>query len=172
MITAAHAKEALCRSYIIAVASACRQNLWLRAEFDYGVDGQFKLVEQRGPNIRETAYGFEFQAKASVNWTVDSGTIKYDLDAVAYNDLADRAGRTNCVPFFLILLCLPPDEATWSYFSDESLTLRRCAYFLQVRGPLTQNSSTHRIEIPLTNALTPAAVLNILNGIKSGAIQP
>ena len=172
MITAAHAKEALCRSYIIAVASACRQNLWLHGEFDYGVDGSFKLVEQRGPKLRETGYGFEFQAKASVNWSADGGVIRYDLDAEAYNNLAERAGQPNSIPFFLILLCLPEDEATWSHFGDECLTLRRCAYFLQLKGPLTPNTSTHRIEIPLTNALTPESVLNLLQAVKNGAVQP
>lgn len=172
MITAEHAKESLCRSYVIAVASAARQNLWLGGEFDYGVDGIFKLVEPRGKRLRETGFAIDFQAKTTVKWSIGSGQVIYDLEAKAFNDLAERAGQTASTPFFLVLMCLPADEKTWSNFASDCLTVRNCAYFLQIRSQLTKNKGTTRIEIPVGNALTPESLTKLLKGVKDGSIQP
>jgi hypothetical protein len=172
MITAEHAKESLCRSYVIAVASAARQNLWLGGEHDYGVDGIFRLVEPRGDRLRETGFSLDFQAKASVDWNVSGESIAYDLEAKNYNVLAERATQTRSTPFFLVLLCLPREEKEWVQFTADSLTVKRCAYYLQLSGGLTGNAATCRVSIPQTNALTPASLTTLLERVKSGAIQP
>lgn len=172
MITAEHAKESLCRSYVIAVASAARQNLWFGGEHDYGVDGMFRLVEPRGGRLRETGFSLDFQAKASVDWSDSGDNIAYDLEAKNYNDLAERATQTRSTPFFLVLLCLPREEDEWLQFTPDSLTLKRCAYYLQLSGGLTGNAATCRVSIPRANALTPANLIALLTGVKTGAIQP
>lgn len=173
MITVPHAKELLCRSYITAVASKAQQNVRIGSEHDYGVDGCFKKVELRGKRRHETGIALDFQAKASVDWTIDKDHVVYDLEKKAYNDLVGRAGQTRCVPFFLILFCLPRDEVTWSTFDAEQLVIKKCAYFAQPRGMVASDEKgTKRIKIPINDVLTPEALVTLLEGIKSGAVQP
>ncbi len=173
MITVQHAKEAICRSYVITVASVARQNLHLGAEQDYGVDGTFRKVELRGTRHHEIGIALDFQAKASVDWTVDGTDIVYDLETKSYNDLVERAIQPRSIPFYLILLCLPPDEIDWAVFDAEYLMIKRCAYIARPQGLLVANeNSRKRIRIPISNALTPQTLVDLLEGIKSGSIQP
>ena len=97
--------------------------------------------------------------------------IVYDLEADAYNDLLSRAG-TGVLPFLLVLLCIPKDEAVWLDVSADRLILQKCAYWLQLDGVLTNNEATKRVRIPVANVFTPTSVAAILQAVKSGAMQP
>src|SRR5262245_30405742 len=134
MITVQHAKELLCRSYLIAVASRAQQNVSFERELDYCVDGSFKQVEQRGKRRHETGIALDFQAKASIDWSIDGNDIVYDLEKKTYNDLVTRSAEKRATPFFLILFCLPKDEAHWATFSQEELIIKKCAYFGRPTG--------------------------------------
>lgn len=170
MKTIQHTEESICRSYITAVAAIARQNLWFGSEHDYGVDGTVKLVENRGGRRRETGFALDFQAKASTQWSLEEGYICYDLEAKSYNDLVERANNTRSVPFFLVLMTLPREESDWIDFDEERILLRRCAYFCQLAGEQTENSSTKRVRISRDNMLTPEALSETLMRIKTGEI--
>src|SRR5687767_1656624 len=107
MITVHHSKELLCRSYLVALASRARQNILFGRELDYGVDGSFKHIEERGTRLHESGITLDFQAKASVNWLVDGNEVVYDLEKKTYNDLVSRSSMKRASPFYLILFCLP-----------------------------------------------------------------
>lgn len=171
MLTIPHCKESLSRAYITAVVGRARQNLLWGREYDYGVDGQVRSLEWRGPRIRETGLGFDFQSKTTVDWRAEGSEIVYDLEADAYNDLVDREGK-GAFPFLLILLCLQEDEATWLNVSATELILRQCAFWCKLSGSLTANTASKRVRIPAANVFTPAAVVTILDGIKTGAMLP
>jgi len=171
MLTIPHCKESLSRAYVTAVVGRSRNNLLWGREFDYGVDGSVRLLERRGQRIRETGFGFDFQSKSTTDWSLEGQDIVYDLEADAYNDLAERSG-SGALPFLLILLCLPQDDATWLDVSVDQLVLQRCAFWFQLSGPLTANASTRRVRIPVVNVFTPAAVIEILERIKAGTMLP
>ena len=171
MLTIPHCKESLSRAYVTAVVGRSRNNLIWGREYDYGVDGSVRSLEQRGNRIRETGLGFDFQSKSTTDWEEEGAEIVYDLEANAYNDLVERAG-TGALPFLLILLCLTKDDLTWLDVSGDRLTLQKCAYWCQLDGALTDNVATKRIRIPSGNILTPDSVVAILQAIKSGAMLP
>ena len=99
------------------------------------------------------------------------GEIVYDLEADAYNDLVSRAG-TGALPFLLVLLCIPKDDAVWLDVSADRLILQKCAYWLQLDGVLTSNEATKRVRIPAANVFTPKSVADILQAVKTGAMKP
>ena len=171
MLTIPHCKESLSRAYVTAVVGRSRNNLIWGREYDYGVDGSVRSLEQRGDRIRETGLGFDFQSKSTTDWEAEGAEIVYDLEANAYNDLVERAG-TGALPFLLILLCLTKDDLTWLDVSGDRLILQKCAYWCQLDGTLTDNSATKRIRIPSGNIFTPDSVAAILQAIKKGAMLP
>lgn len=171
MLTVPHCKESLSRAYVTAVVGRARHQLIWGREYDYGVDGSVRILEARGDRIREIGFGFDFQSKTTVDWSLVGTDIVYDLEADAYNNLVERA-RSGAMPFLLILLCLPKDADIWLSVSPDELILRRCAYWCKVNGDLTSNSATQRIRVPNSHVLTPEAVASVLQDIKTGAMLP
>lgn len=171
MLTTPHCKESLSRAYVTAVVGRARHKLNWNSEHDYGVDGYVRKIEVRGTRHYETGFGFDFQSKTTTKWSLEGTEIVYDLEADAHNDLVSRAG-TGALPFLLVLLCIPKNEAAWLDVSPEKLTLQHCAYWFQVDGVLTDNVATRRVRIPVTNVLTPQAVANLLEAVKNGAMKP
>lgn len=166
MLTIPHCKESLSRAYVTAVVGRSRHKLNWNSEFDYGVDGYVRIIEKRG-----TRHYVDFQSKTTTKWTLEGAEIVYDLEADAYNDLVSRAG-TGALPFLLVLLCIPKDEAVWLDVSADRLILQKCAYWLQLDGVLTSNEATKRVRIPTANVFTPQSVADILEAVKTGAMKP
>lgn len=171
MLTIPHCKESLSRAYVTAVVGRARHNLLWGRDYDYGVDGTVRELDRRGQRIRETGFGFDFQSKTTVNWSVENADIIYDLEADAYNNLIERT-QAGAFPFLLILLCLHADDNTWLNVSPDQLILKKCAYWCKLSGVQTTNTTTQRVRIPIANVFTPTAVINILQNVRTGAMLP
>lgn len=159
-ITKQHTQETLCLAHIYAIAGMAGVNYSIKYVYDYGVDGQFSEVVQRGNRLVNTGYPLDFQAKASTNWELSDGNIIYDLEAKTYNDIVSRTSAETTL--ILILLCLPPAMRDWHGTTYEQTTLRHCCYWQGFTGAATQNTSKQRVSIPTTNLLTPEALRYLL----------
>lgn len=59
-----------------------------------------------------------------------------------------RPQRPSLVPRILVVFTLPEDERQWLTFTEESLILRRCAYWLSLRGaPPTPNETSQTVRL-------------------------
>jgi hypothetical protein len=69
----------------------------------------------------------------------------------------------------LVLLVLPAEELDWLQQTNEELTLRRCAYWLSLRGrdPVA-NQRSIRIRLPLANVFSPEALRAMVDRLKGG----
>jgi len=105
-ITIQHTKECLCIAHITALGGSAGLNFSARPLFDYGVDGDFRLVQIRDGRRAETGFSLAYQAKSTVCWLEKDGHIIYDLEAKTYNDMVSRTSEESTL--LLILLCLPP----------------------------------------------------------------
>lgn len=151
-ITKGHAQEGLSRAYVHAVAAAASVNLRMGQEFDYGFDGQFEGVVQRGTRHVNDGYPLDFQLKCSWNWTADDSDIAWSIKTKTYNDLVTR--EPEAVGAILVLMCLPSDESEWLAITEDSILFRKCCYFTALSGPSTSTeNSTKQIKIPRTNLL-------------------
>jgi hypothetical protein len=73
------------------------------------------------------------------------------------------------VPRILVVVRVPADAAEWISHGEEQLVLRRCGYWLSLRGAaLTTNSSTIRVQIPRTNVLDAAALGSLMRQVAEG----
>lgn len=149
MITTQHIEEDLSRAYIQAVAAKAGLNLAIRdRSHDYGIDGTFHQVSHRDAGREESGFSLESQLKASINATVNDQRVTYDLDAKAFNSLAERAARKNTCPAILILLVLPENSDEWIALSEDQLILKKCCYWTTITGATTPNAVSKRITIP------------------------
>jgi hypothetical protein len=164
-ITIQHTKEQLCFAHLTAIAARAGVNLhFLGGANDYGVDGTFRSVtvdrDASGSRRRETGFGIDFQAKASISWLLRGNEILYDLERKAYNDLVRRSQAA--ATFIVILLCLPRTSGEWHEATPEQATMRNACYWLSLQGAPTENTARIRVRFPLTNLLTADSLSAIL----------
>jgi Domain of unknown function (DUF4365) len=159
-ITEQHAEESLCFAHIYALAGIAGVNYAADKTYDYGVDGQFSPVVNRGGRRVDTGFPLDFQAKATINWELVDDRIVYDLEAKTYNDFAQRTAAESTM--ILILLCLPKNRNDWYGTNCDETILRHCCYWHTITGEPTSNTSTQRIYVPRENLLTPATLNELL----------
>ena len=158
-LTVQDAKEIMCLAHIYATAGKARVAFSADVH-DYGVDGTFKVIIQRGTVHTPSGIPLDYQAKATEDWSLDGDDIVYDLDARAYNNIAARTASDTTM--ILILLCLPKDAEKWHETTTETTTLRHCCYWYVVTGDLTDNTASKRIKIPRANLFTPTMLADLL----------
>lgn len=130
--------------------------------FDYGVDGDFRLVQVRDGRRADTGFSMAFQAKATITWLQKDGYIVYDLEAKTYNDMVSRTSEESTL--LLILLCLPRHAAQWHAVGSTETTLKNCCYwYLPNDFDPTPNNRKKRIFIPIENILTPDRLLELVH---------
>jgi hypothetical protein len=165
LLTIAHRQEALSRAYIQAVASKCGMNCSFR-EFDYGIDVTLHEITRRDDRYVESGFKLDVQAKSSINAIFEEKFIKYDLEKKNYDDLRDPNVET---PRILVLLALPQLEDDWAIFSEDSLILKRCAYWISLKGwEPSDNETTVRVSIPRSNCFHMAALNEIMGRTREG----
>ena len=165
MLIKTHRQEALSRTYIKAVAARCGLNCSFR-DFDYGIDLTIHCVERLGNRYSETGFNLDIQAKSTINAVIEEDQIKYDLEVKNYNYLRRIEVQT---PRILVVLLLPEQENQWTAMADEELELRRCAYWLSLRGSAaTDNQDTIRVSIPRVNRFTVENLNTLMLRVREG----
>jgi hypothetical protein len=135
---------------------------------DYGVDGTFRSISDRGSRLVADGFGLDFQLKASINCIIEPDHIVYDLEVKAYNDLVNRQFNNRRIPFILLLKVLPPEQNTWLAATEDCLTLNGACYWTSLSGELSKNVKTARIRIPRAQLFSPASLQWMLNRIDNG----
>lgn len=159
MLTRAHRQEALSRAYVHAVAAHCGFACSGR-ELDYGIDLTVYGIRRVGSRYSESGVTLDIQAKSATGATLTGSHVLYDMEVKAYDDLRDPAVLR---PRLLVLLVLPDDEVAWTEHTEDHLLLRRCAYWMSVRGmPATANVTTVRVAIPRTNLFSPDGLRRLM----------
>ncbi len=162
-MTDEHRMEQLSRAYAQAVAAVCGCR-WSVPTPDYGVDLSLRQVAFRRGRWREEGLSLYIQLKSTGGAATTPTEVVYDLKADDYETLR-RATRDSQA--LLVLLVLPANRAEWLDHNESRLELRRCAYWLSLRGqPASPNVSTVRVHIPRANQFTPAALERIMEAVR------
>lgn len=153
-------KEALSRAYVHAVASRAG---YVVQTPEYDTDG-VDLEIRAGGAMRPAV---DLQLKATVNLpAARSGYRRFPLKVNNYRRL-----RATCqTPCVLVVLDLPPEDGDWLEISFDALVLRRCAYWVSLRGcPETSNTSSVTVRIPMANRFDVQALTAIMARIRHGS---
>ena len=108
----------------------------------------------------------DLQVKSTSLDILSGETIRYPLKIKNYNEL--RKERT-VAPRILVVVLIPENLQEWIKQSETELCLRRCAYWVSLRGqPQTQNTETLTVYIPCRNVFTVDALKNLMQTIQTG----
>jgi hypothetical protein len=67
------------------------------------------------------------------------------------------------------LLTLPGDEKDWIAQDEDGLILRKCAYWMSLRGmPESPDVNTVRLAIPRANVFSAPALRELINKVRAG----
>ena len=166
MLPRNYRQEGLSRAYVRAIAAFAGVSVTV-PENDFGIDLYLReVIEENG--FFDAGLGrIDAQLKSTTLASVTATEVIYDLGVRAYNNLR-RSDDNNFR--LLILLALPEEESEWLTCEPEQLILRRCAYWINLRGlPSTGSTASIRIRIPTANIFTTTSLLQLLEQSRQGA---
>jgi len=164
LLTRNHRQEALSRAYVLAIAARCGMSASV-SNPDYGIDLTLNDIAVSGDHRAESGYKLDIQAKSATLASLSRENVRYDLDVRSYETLR----HPNVGSPRLLFLVLPEDEKDWSVQTEDQLILRRCAYWLSLRGrPATTNRRSIRLAIPRANVFSIEALQRLMARIKAG----
>ena len=111
---------------------------------------------RRSRPIRGREISIDLQLKATSGDCYVEDMVSFDLPVNNYEDLRDP----HCTaPHFLVVLVLDADDGAWLVSDEEALLIRRCAYWLDLRGrPATTNKVTITVKLPRVQRFNVAAL--------------
>jgi hypothetical protein len=165
MLPTTQRQEALSRAYVRAVAAQAGMICGELGQ-DFGIDMYLRTVPVIGQRYIDMGNQLDLQLKSSTRPHVSEAEIVHDLEVRAYDVL--RAFLLGC-PRILVPLVLPEDESLWLSQSVDELILRRCAYWMSLRGaPATSNQASIRISIPSANVFCVETVRTLMQQLSKG----
>lgn len=110
----------------------------------------------------------DIQVKATAVDCVSDNHVTFALSIKNYDDL--RVANV-VVPRILVVVVLPPDIADWTDSDEERLAVRRCGYWLSLRGmPATTNTSSETVYLPRSQRLSPAQLHGIFSRLEQNGL--
>jgi hypothetical protein len=150
-------------AYLHAIASRVGAGCKVgnRHDDNHGVDASLTAWGpfQNGGYIQEV--DLKIQLKATISQPVDNGThLSYFLSGLnRYNDLRSDALAIHRI---LIVMFLPPDAKEWLSITENELILKKCAYWVSLRGAAASaNGTGETIYLPKVQIFNPDSLLDI-----------
>ena len=149
-------------AYLHAVASdvgaGCR--VGSRHDDNAGVDAHLTAWGPFGGY--RTEIDLNVQLKATIEEPLESnGTLPYFLKGIKRYD--DLRCETVATPRILVVLFLPRDRASWLTLTADALILRKCAYWVSLRGAgASSNASGETVYLPKTQLFDQANLRALL----------
>jgi hypothetical protein len=92
--------------------------------------------------------------------------VAYSLKIKNYDELRPT---DLLVPRILIVITVPADLNDWLNHSEQELAMRKCGYWLSLRGePAVSNTATRTVHLPRTSQFTVAELAAIMQRIGKG----
>lgn len=154
-------KEGLSRVYVKALAAVSGYST---SEPDFDRDSVDLMVH--GGGDRRPSLALQLKATATLKKS-RRGTLPIRLKRKNYDDLRAESQ----VPRFLVVLVLPKDRTNWMTISNESLILRRCAYWLSLQGSGYEHKAGQEsvtVHIPESQRLDAGALQELMRRSKEG----
>ncbi|RYD19982.1 MAG: DUF4365 domain-containing protein [Verrucomicrobiaceae bacterium] len=156
-------KEPFSLAYARAVAAVAQISVCEPAVDDDSVDLIF-LLRGGGGVVRSPRV--EVQVKCTDAATVHPAYIAYPLKLKNYDELRPT---DVLVPRILLVVTVPDDVNDWLNHSEQELALRKCGYWLSLRGqPATANTTNVTVHLPRVNQFTVAELQGIMQRIGNG----
>jgi hypothetical protein len=162
MLSSSDIQEQLSLAYLHAVASRAGFSVEEirkdRDSIDLKVCARGLLADDAVLTSPELA----IQLKATARAQGSEDRLSFALPKKNYNDLI----APSLVPRILVVFVMPEDESQWLTLTPESLVLRRCAYWLSLRGlPPTSNETSQTVYLPRQQTFTHDTLRELLRKV-------
>ncbi len=156
-------KEQFSFAYVRAVAAVTQIAVSEPAVDDDSID---LIFQQRGGGGIVRSPRVEAQVKCSEAATVHPAHIAYPLKLKNYDELRPV---DVLVPRILIVVLVPDNLGDWLNHNEQELAMRRCGYWLSLRGEAaTANATNVTVHLPRVNQFTVAELQGIMQRISNG----
>ena len=169
MMDLSQQKEQFSRAYVHAVASVAGFSLYESKVDDDSIDVGFA---QRGGVDGDCYRSPKIEAQLKCTSREEVGgkdAISFDLKVKNYNEICPEHFL---VPRILIVVIVPENIDEWLHQTEEELVLRRCAWWMSLRGePMSDNVKTIRVSLPRAQVFGPQSLRDIMQKVASGEMS-
>lgn len=156
-------KEEFSYAYIHAIASVAgyafstKSRRMDSAGVDVTIETPSEIGEVLFPKIEA-----QVKCTASLSMVSESG-FSFPLPVRNYNRLRHL---NSLVPLILIVVVVPSDLPRWLEINEEQTLLRKCAYWVSLKGKEpTDNTTTVSVYLPRSNLLTPQSLSELMKKV-------
>lgn len=161
-------KEQFSRAYVQAVAAVAGYAWYVPSVDDDSVD---MGIAERGGRGTVRSPRLELQLKCHAATTPDGEQLSFPLKMKNYDDLREVDVQ---VPRILIIVLVPDSPVEWLTSSEEEMVLRRCGYWVSLRGRGSVASAAQdprvTVHVPRSQQLNPDGLGAIMRRIGTGAL--
>jgi hypothetical protein len=147
-------KERLSLAYVTAVAAraGCQVNV---SQLD------FQSVDVTVSPVKGAKTRIELQLKATSSARASGEKpVVFPLPKKNYDDLRDTV---RALPAYLVVFVLPEDDNDWCNCDQDALVLRRCAYWVSIRGAAdSPNTSSVATNLPTSQVFDVTALKQMI----------
>lgn len=160
-------KEDLSKSYLQALCAVKEIAMEINTHDDDSIDFILKkMLTLNSGKPFNAAIGVQLKSSSS-NYTETGSFYSWPLKIKNYRDL--RMDST--IKSYLFLLILPRNEDEWIMQNIESLTIKKCMFWLDLKEmPDSENIETVTLHFPKTNIVTPEFLDNTLYDVAGDVI--
>ncbi len=159
-------KEEFSYAYISSVASVAGYSFQIapRPLDLVGVDVTIKGLVSPGSRRRTR---LDLQLKCTSQDLLDNKGIRYPLEIKNYNEL--RNTNPDDDPLLLVVVLVPEKVEHWLQQTETELCLKRCAYWVSLRGQAESTNQTNvTIYLPRQNVFSVDALKTLMQRIAAG----
>lgn len=159
-------QEELSRAFIYSIASHAGFT-FERPILDYdSIDVKISAIGKPDPTSLLESPTLEIQAKATYVHDFNAeDVLSFPLKIKNYNDLR----KNTACPRILVVYLMPDEKAEWTNLDHTKLEMRKCAYWLCLKGyEDTDNSDTKTVKIPKANVFNVESLTSIMIKISKG----
>lgn len=149
-------------AYLHAVAAkagfACQ--VTDRLSDNHGIDATVRVLEKMTPDSALTDFTIDIQLKATIqDLTEIDEKFSFSIPVDQYDKLRSLSAANQKL---LLVFRLPRDANDWVTLSEDQLLLKRCAYWVSLRGaPEVTGQESTTVRVPRQNVFSPDAFREI-----------
>ena len=154
-------EEALSLAYVHAIAASAGYVISLKTFDRDGVD----VTIEAGGGFRPKV---DAQVKATINLPRSGNVFKFPLKRRNYDYLIMQTQT----PRILVVMHLPEDQTNWMSMDAESLSLKKCAYWVCLTDfPETKNTKSITVDVPVANKFDVPGLQALLEMSRTGTLR-
>ncbi|MEW6349128.1 MAG: DUF4365 domain-containing protein [Thermodesulfobacteriota bacterium] len=158
-------KEQFSRAYVQAVA-ACAGFAWSTPNVDD--DSVDMTLHQKGGSGTIRSPRVDLQLKCTASQTPAGEAFTHSIKLKNYDDL--RGGEV-LVPRILVVVLVPDAPNDWLRHDEAEMALRRCGYWVSLRGlPPSENDTRQTVEMRRNQQFTVESLQAIMQRIGQGEL--